>query len=327
MARSLKHLIAIVATTAAIAAASSAAAAEKVTLAQNLSPISGVALIAEKEGFFAKNGLDVSVKNFTSGKLCLDTVIGGGADIATTAESPTTAAAMAHEPIAFLARMEYSDDEMLASAASGIKSLADLKGKKIAYTAGTGSEVFLATALRDHGLTMKDIHGVNLRPQDMIAALASGSIDAYASWEPFIMNGKRALGAKAVQIDTTGVYSETFNIVTMKKYMETHPKVVRAFLRSLVEAEAWLKAHPSKAITVIAKTVGMKRDQLAPIWHHFVYHVALDQKVVDVLTAHSKWRLATGNHPPGAVMPNWHDVIFSAPLKAVAPDRVTLTGY
>lgn len=81
----------------------------KARLAQNLSPISGVTIIAKQKGFFDKYELDITVSNFTSGKQCLDTVAGAAADIATTAEAPTTASAMAKQPIAFLARMEYSD--------------------------------------------------------------------------------------------------------------------------------------------------------------------------------------------------------------------------
>src|SRR4029453_12070692 len=75
----------------------------KARLAQNLGPISGLAIVANAKGIFAKQGLDISVSNFTSGKQCLDTVLGGGADIATTAEAPGTAAAMAQQPIAFVA--------------------------------------------------------------------------------------------------------------------------------------------------------------------------------------------------------------------------------
>src|SRR5258706_7989976 len=67
-----------------------ALATERVTLAQNLSPISGVTIVAKQRGLFLKHGLDVQVSNFTTGKQCLDTVIGGAAEIATTAEAPTT---------------------------------------------------------------------------------------------------------------------------------------------------------------------------------------------------------------------------------------------
>jgi NitT/TauT family transport system substrate-binding protein len=105
------------------------------------------------------------VSNFTSGKQCLDTVVGGGADFATTAEAPTTAAAMAKQPIAFLARINYSDLKTLVRADAGIASKADLKGKKIAFTAGTGSEVYTATLLKAAGLIKEDVELVNHRPR------------------------------------------------------------------------------------------------------------------------------------------------------------------
>jgi ABC-type nitrate/sulfonate/bicarbonate transport system substrate-binding protein len=133
------------------------AAEYKATLAQNLSPISGVSIIAKAKGYFEKNGLDITVSNFTSGKQCLNAVLGGAAQIATTAEAPTTAAAMSKQPIAFLARMEYSDLKTLAGSGAGIKSLGDLKGKKLAFTAGTGSEVYTMALLRKAGLSKDDV--------------------------------------------------------------------------------------------------------------------------------------------------------------------------
>jgi ABC-type nitrate/sulfonate/bicarbonate transport system substrate-binding protein len=71
--RALLALVAI----AALAQILPASAAEKLKLAQNQSPISGVSIVADRKGFFARNGLDVEVINFTTGKQCLDTVIGG----------------------------------------------------------------------------------------------------------------------------------------------------------------------------------------------------------------------------------------------------------
>ena len=300
------------------------AAPMKARLAQNLSPISGVVLVAEQQGFFAKHGLDISTSNFTNGKQCLDTVVGGGADIATTAEAPTTAAMMAKQPIAFLARMEYSDDKTLVATSAHIATLADLKGKRIAFTPGTGSEIYTTLLLKRAHLTPADVTLVNLRPQDMVSALAAGSIDAYDTWEPFISNGKKALGAKVAALDTHGVYSETFNIVVMQDYLKSHEKLVQAFLAAMLESEAWIKAHREDAITLVAKTVGMNRADLAPIWNDYVYHVTLDDKQLGVLKTHAQWRLDTNNHPPGATMPDLAKFVFPQPLRAVAPDRVTL---
>lgn len=83
---------------------SAGAWAQDIRLAQNSSPISGVTMVAQANGYFEDHGLNVEILGFTSGRAALEAVIGGGAQIATTAEAPTTAAAMAKTPIAFLAQ-------------------------------------------------------------------------------------------------------------------------------------------------------------------------------------------------------------------------------
>ena len=86
---SLKAIAVAAALAAGLQAATVQAATYKATLAQNMSPISGVTIVAKEKGFFEKNGLDISVSGFTSGKQCLNAVLGGAAEIATTAASGT----------------------------------------------------------------------------------------------------------------------------------------------------------------------------------------------------------------------------------------------
>lgn len=304
-----------------------ALALEKVRLAQNLAPISAMTIIAKERGLFEKNGLDVQVINTTSGRQALEAVLGGGADIATTAEAPTTAAAYAQQKIAFLARTEYSDLKTLTLADSSITSAAELKGKRLGYASGTGSEVYTWTLLRKAGLTDKDVKLINLRPQDMVAAAASGSIDAYNIFEPYVANGKRVLGDKVSELDTRGTYSETFNIVTLQSYLSAKPAVAQSFLKALLEAEAWITANRGETVKVVAKAVGMTEPELDEIWDDFVFHLTLDQRVIDTLTAHAQWRLESGNAAGNATqVPDLRALIFAAPLQAVAPDRVTLDG-
>jgi ABC-type nitrate/sulfonate/bicarbonate transport system substrate-binding protein len=319
--------IVILAAAGIVTASQSAGASEliKARLAQNLGPISGLTIVAKAKGFFEKNGLDISVSNFTSGKQCLDTVMGGGADIATTAEAPVTAAAMAKQPIAFVAGMEYSDLKTMTATVSSIKAKGDLRGKRIGFTAGTGSEVYTATLLKNAGLTDKDVTLVNLRPQEMLPAMAAGSIDAFNIWEPHVANAKKALGDKGKELETRGTYSETFNIVVMQPYLAANPTLVKKFLSALIDAEEWLKAHPDDAITTIATAVGMNRDELASIWSDYVYKVRIDDKLLETLKTHAAWRLATGNHPPNAVMPDFTAVLALEPLKSLDPKRVTVT--
>ncbi|WP_315830876.1 NrtA/SsuA/CpmA family ABC transporter substrate-binding protein [Bradyrhizobium prioriisuperbiae] len=332
MLRSRHSRVATLAASAVLAlsitAPSDSGAAEllKARLAQNLAPISALAIVAKANGLFEKHGLDISVSNFTSGKQCLDTVVGGGADIATTAEAPVTAAAMAGQPIAFVAGMEYSDLKTMTAATAGIKTKADLRGKKIAFTAGTGSEVYTSRLLKSAGLTAADVTLVNLRPQDMLPALVAGSIDAFDTWEPHISNARKVLGESAIQLDTRGIYSETFNIVVTRAYLETNPALVGKFLAALIEAEAFVKANPDAAITKVADAVGMKRDELAAIWPDYVYRVGVDDRLVETLKIHAAWRLESGNHPPNATMPDFTKVLALEPLRSLDPGRVSVSA-
>ncbi len=266
------------------------------------------------------------MSNFTSGKQCLDTVVGGGADIATTAEAPVTAAAMAGQPIAFVAGMEYSDLKTVTAATAGIRTKADLRGKTIAFTAGTGSEVYTARLLKSAGLTPSDVTLVNLRPQDMLPALAAGSIDAFDTWEPHISNARKALGENATLLDTRGVYSETFNIVVMRAYLDANPALVGKFLAALIEAETFVKANPDAAIATVADAVGMKRDELAAIWPDYVYRVRIDDRLLDTLKIHAAWRLDSGNHPPNATMPDFTKVLALEPLRSLDPSRISVSA-
>lgn len=319
-----RRLAVIASVTALLFGANTAMAQDKIRLAINLSPISALPLIAQNKGLFQKQGLEVTITNFTSGRQALETVLGGGADIATAAESPVTAATFANQKVALLARMEYSELKTLV-VLPGYKQPSDLKGKKLGYTAGTGSEVYTHELLKRIGLAKTDVTLVALRPQDMIAAAASGSIDAYNIWEPYVANGRKALGDKAKLLDLDNVYSETFNVVVTDDYAKKNAKTNTAFLRALLEAERWLKANREEAITLVAGLVGMKREDLAEVWNDYIFELALDQRTVAALRNHAQWRIDTGNAAGGAkTLPDFGTVIQTGPLQAVAPERIKL---
>lgn len=319
----VRHLAHVALAAGLALSAHGALALEKVRLAINLSPISALPLIAQKQGFFTARGLDVSISNFTSGRQALETVLGGGADIATAAEAPVTAARFANQPVALLARMEYSDLKTLV-VAPGYQRPEDLKGLRIGYAAGTGSEVYTYELLKRLGLSKSDVTLVNLRPQDMIAAAAAGSIDAYDIWEPYIANGRKTLGSKA-RVADLGVYAETFNVVVTEDYLRKNSQTATAFLQALLDAERWLKANREDAISLVATAVSMNRNDLAEVWDDYVFELVLDQRTLNVLRNHAQWRIDTGNAAGGATtVPDFRSVIHVEPLKAVAADRVRL---
>lgn len=308
-------------------AASQAVATDKAVLAYTQTLYSAHVVIAREKGLFAKYGVEIEPKLFTAGRLTLDAVLARGADFATTAETPMTAAVMAGQPIAILARLAKATPTTLVHAESNIKTAADLRGKKLGITAGTGSEVYAFTLLGKAGLKPADVTFVNLRPEDMPAALMNRSVDAISTWQPFVSNAQKLLGAKATVLNTPGIYNETWNLVVTQDYLKSNAGTATALIKALLEAEAFIDSNRAEAMDILSRVVGVDRKVVESSWSDFEFRIAVDPAIVDILEAHSRWRLATGNHPSGVSdIPDFRKVIFSRPLKAASAQRVS-GGY
>lgn len=110
-----------------------------------------------------------------------------------------------------------------------------------------------------------------------------------------------------------------------RSYLEANPAVVSKFLAALIEAEGWVKAHPNEAIDIVAAATGMKRDELAAIWSDYIYHVRLDDKLLETLK-----RTLPGGLRPAIIRPGrgcrFLEIIATASLKALDAARVTLSA-
>jgi NitT/TauT family transport system substrate-binding protein len=299
--------------------------AETIKLAYSKTLYAADVIVALERGLFTKHSVDVEPQIFASGKLTLDAVMAGAADLSTTAETPITAAVMAGRPIVVLGRLIKAGQTLVVNSGAGINSIADLRGKKLGITAGTGSEVSLYEALRRNAIKTADVTLVNLRPEDMAAALANGSVDAINTYQPHVFNAQRLMGDKAKILDTRGIYSETFNLVAMRDVAVAKSKAISNVLAALLEAEAFLAEHKPEAVALLSKVIGLDAAVVEQSWPNFEYRVALDSNLVDVFKAHSQWRLDTGNLPPGVTkVPDFLLIIMDGPLKSVAPDRISI---
>jgi NitT/TauT family transport system substrate-binding protein len=301
------------------------ARAETIKLAYSKTLYAADVIVALERGLFTKHSVDVEPQIFASGKLTLDAVMAGAADVSTTAETPITAAVMAGRPIVVLARLIKASQTLVVNSGAAISSIADLRGKKLGITAGTGSEVSLYEALRRNGIKTADVTLVNLPPEDMAAALANGSVDAINAYQPYVFHAQRLMGEKAKILDTRGIYSETFNLVAMRDVAVAKSSAISNVFAALLEAEAFLAEHKPEAVALLSRVVGLDAAVVEQSWPNFEYRIALDSSLIDVFKAHSQWRLDTGNLPPGVTkVPDFLPIIMDGPLKSVAPDRVSV---
>jgi sulfonate transport system substrate-binding protein len=122
---------------------------------------------------------------------------------------------------------------IVASAKSGVSSIADLEGKKVAYNqAGTG-EYLLRKALAKEGLAWDDVKAVNLPPADAATAFASGQVDAWATWGNFFATAATSAGAKVVALGSDVASHNDTVFVTTKSFAENHPEALKAVFDAL----------------------------------------------------------------------------------------------
>ena len=172
---------------------------EKITVASAAYLTGALVYVAEDQGFFEKNSLEVTIKDYRSGKACADALIAGEADIATSADNAFVSNSFKHADLRVLGTVATAQvKELVARKDKGITTLTDLIGKKIGITKKSGAEFQLGVFLTFNGISQEAIELVDLKPPKMRGAISNGDIDAVFVWDPYLYNIKKELGKNAI---------------------------------------------------------------------------------------------------------------------------------
>jgi sulfonate transport system substrate-binding protein len=150
-----------------------------------------------------------------------------------------------------------------------IKSVKDLKGKKVAGPKGTILHQLLAAALASEGMSMKDIEFISMDLPSGASALANGSVSAALLAGPAASNALAA-GSRMLR-NGEGLVDATIVIATTADFMEKYPETVAQFLATHKKALAWIKAHPEEAKEMTQKATRLSKeavDRMFP-WYDF----------------------------------------------------------
>lgn len=138
---------------------------------------------------------------------------------------------------------------------SPIRSVADLKGKTVAVSKGSGSNYLLISALKKAGLTLADITPRYLEAPDGGAAFASGNVDAWAIWDPFLATQQLDHHVRVLADGKDGVADYNRFYLATTTFAKAHPEVLQVTFDTLRETGQWIKAHPKEAA-----------QALGPLW-------------------------------------------------------------
>lgn len=250
----------------------------------------------ELEKALAPLDIKVSWHEFSSGLPLLEAINIGSIDVgADVADTVPVFAQAAGAKLAYVAEEAASPSAqaILVATASPTKSLAELKGKKIAVTKGAGSHYLLLSALAKAGLSFKDITPAYLPPADGRTAFVSNNVDAWVAWDPFLSSTIRQSGARVLADGSDGLASYKRYYLASADYAGKHADALNVIYGKLVETGKWVKANPAAAASQLATLWGIDAATVEEANSHRSYLVgpvtaaglSEQQKIADAFLA------------------------------------------
>lgn len=206
----------------------------------------------------AEQGIEVQWTEFPGGPQLLEGLNVGSIDFGTTGEAPPIFAQAAGADLLYVAHEPPAptSEAILVPEDSALKSVSELKGKKIALNKGSNVHYLLVRALEDAGLKYSDIQPVYLPPADARAAFERGSVDAWVIWDPFQAAAEHQLQARTLRNGEGLVANHQFYLAA-RPYAEKHPEVVSVLVEEIRSVGGWIRQNSAEATQQVAPLLGL----------------------------------------------------------------------
>jgi len=249
-------------------------AAAPLTLAQNADNVLrigyqkyGTLVLLKARGSLEKKlaPMHVEVKwtEFPAGPQLLEGLNVGSIDFGIAGEAPPIFAQAAGADLVYVGNEPQASagEAIVVPKDSPIKTVAELKGKKVALNKGSNVHFLLVKLLEKAGVNYKDIDTIFLTPADARAAFERGSVDAWVIWEPFLAAAQRQTGAR-ILADGNGVVSNHQFFLASRSYASKRADVVAIVLQELAAVDQWAKANQKEAAIALEPQMGLDRGTL-----------------------------------------------------------------
>lgn len=285
---------------------------------------SGLIWIAEEQGVFAENGLNVTIKLFEAGKFAVRDLLDGNVDVVTAAEFVFVGNAMNEEKIQTIGSISKSEFHyLIAPKDRGIGQVSDLKGKRIGLTRQTSAEFYLGRHLQLHDISLHDVTLIDLKPSQLGESLTTREVDAVLAWDPYSYPIEKNLGGNALIRPAQSGQMMHWLLICRSDYITGHPEPVDRLLRSFDQAEKFAANNPDKAKKILQNRLNVEEAYVERIWPKTKLGLSLDQGLIIAMEDQSRWMMDNNliNNPK---MPYYPDYIHWQGLEKVKPESVTV---
>ena len=223
---------------------------------------SGAFLLVKQDGSLEKKlaplGYSVEWREFPSGPPVVEALNADALDVAHSGDAPLIFAQAAGVPFVYFGVSAVSPESsgIVVPKDSPLQTLAELKGKKVAFAKGSSAHYLVALALEKAGLTFADIKPIYLQPPDARAALLSGTVDAWAIWDPFLAAAEIDAQARSL---TAGMKLSPHReyYFGRREFVEANPALVPVLLNVLQVSGKQAMDDPKATAAFLAPKLGL----------------------------------------------------------------------
>ncbi len=218
------------------------------------------------KGYFKEEGLDVKLVSFSSGPPSIAALEAGDIDISFLGHGATTFLMAGKADVIAVDSLSYAE-QILAHSDSGIETVIDLKGKKIATPLGTSGENFLDIVLDRYGVNREEMEVINYDVNGAVTAFINGSVDAISIWAPYTNEVRSKLGNSQVKtiidcVDLKGELYLPMSWVSTDSYIASNPEKIELFVKALYKSLDYRAENLEEVAVMTAKQIGGGYNEL-----------------------------------------------------------------
>jgi len=280
--------------------------------------------IAGDRGYFERNGLNVTIKEYDSGGAAVSGLMRNEIDLAIASEFVMVNNILQRREIRTFGSIDrFEDMFVIARKDRGIGKVSDLKNRKIGVPLGTIAAFYLGRCLTLHGLGPTDVKILAVRPDRSVDALAAGDADAVVTWHPHLDRIMDRYGGGVIVWPIQSNQLTYWNILGRADWMEAHRETIDRFLRSISQAEEYVSLHPEEAKALVKKRLGYNDAYIEKVWGDNLFSLSLDHSLVAAMEDEARWMIANKLTTEKQV-PDFLDYIYLDGLKAIKPEAVSI---
>lgn len=288
--------------------------------------------IAQEKGFFADEGLDVSIKINNSGVESMKQLLDGELDLAHTSESPFLYAVldsnfhinMPDSDLQILANMVLSNriQKIITRKKLGINQPRDLEGKKVAFVKNSQSDYHFDSFLLENNIDISKITTLDYTPELQKAALKNGDVDAVVVWEPHGTHLLELMPDDSFEMQTSLTYSSLWLAISTRSLEEQKPGASIRYLRSLLRAHEYIYNNPEQVIALTVETTRIPESVIRKVRQEIDFYLSLSERMIMLLEWQQLWLEKRGIKQASAIKIN--DYINYKPMEEVAPTAISI---